>query len=77
MPIVEQVAWDDVVKSNHALVADWDPPDAVLGISRGGVPIAVHLSYLAPLVPLSIVTRVAADGNNDPFYVFNSDRGER
>lgn len=74
---IENVTWEEVVDTNQRLVASWDPPDAVLGISRGGVPIAVHLSYLAPLVPMSVVTRVASDGNNDPFYVFSRDKGER
>ncbi len=74
---VSQVSWEAVVKCNERLITEWDKPDAVLGVSRGGVPIAVHLSYLAPLVPMSVVTRVAASGNNDPFYVFREDKGER
>tara|TARA_B100000745_G_scaffold248580_1_gene170635 strand:- start:23611 stop:24126 length:516 start_codon:yes stop_codon:yes gene_type:complete len=74
---VINVDWQDVLASNRRLVAEWEKPDAVLGVSRGGVPIAVHISYLAPLVPMSVVTRVAASGNNDPFYVFSQDKGDR
>ncbi|MEM9359943.1 MAG: phosphoribosyltransferase family protein, partial [Pseudomonadota bacterium] len=76
-PKICQVSWEEIVECNTRLVADWDIPDAIIGISRGGVPIAVHLSYLAPLVPMSVVSRVAAKGNNDPFYVFQNDKGER
>jgi hypoxanthine phosphoribosyltransferase len=77
MAKVDHVSWADVTAANERLVQEWTQPDAILGISRGGVPIAVHLSYLAPLVPMNVVARIAAEGNNDPFYVFDRDKGHR
>lgn len=74
MPRVQKVEWPEIRAAIDGLLTFWNEPDAIVGISRGGVPIAIALSCAAASVPVGFVYRVAARGNSDAFYVFNDDR---
>lgn len=77
MDRVHNVSWFEIADAVREFVAVWNEPDAVVGISRGGAPLATAISYAAPIVPVAYVSRVAARGNNDPFYIFSEKTGVR
>ena len=54
-------------------MATWTQPDLIIGIGRGGVPLSVAISYLAPSIPITFATRKNRSANSDPFYVFKFD----
>lgn len=74
MPHIQQVEWPTIRTAVGQLVASWEPPDVIVGVSRGGVPIAIAISCSASSIPIGFIYRVAARGNSEAFYVFNEDR---
>lgn len=71
MSVVKAVTWEEIEQSIFRTVETWTKPDAIFGIGRGGVPIAIALNYVISDVPLGFVYRRVSRGNPEPFYVFN------
>lgn len=76
-PRIVRVAWPEITawaRTLAVLPREWDH---IVGVSRGGVPLAVTLAYLCEGVPLTFMTRTVARMPDEPFYVFGSGRVER
>jgi hypoxanthine phosphoribosyltransferase len=76
-PSVRSVQWPEVHDWLIDLVAASIDCDSIIGVSRGGVPIAVCLSSMMKNTPLHFAYRDNAPGVNEPFYVFGGDRESR
>lgn len=74
---IRTISWQEIASSVKELLKNWEEPDAIIGVSRGGVPISISLSYGAPSIPIGFVYRVAARGDRKAFYIFSDDRAER
>jgi hypoxanthine phosphoribosyltransferase len=74
---VRRIAWQAVHLWVRELAADQDQWDCIVGVSRGGLPLAVSLSYYCDGKPLEFLYRSQALSSRTPFYVFGEGREER
>jgi len=74
---IHQIAWSAIHLWIRELAADQDQWDCIVGVSRGGLPLAVSLSYYCDNTPLEFLYRNQALGSRAPFYVFDDGREER
>jgi len=74
---IRRVAWHAIRVWIRELAADQDQWDCIVGVSRGGLPLAVSLSYYCDSKPLEFLYRSQALGSRAPFYVFGEGREER
>lgn len=74
MATIKKITWQDIEVAIRSTLAIWSPPDVIVGVSRGGVPITIAMSCAAPNVPVGFVYRLAARGNSPAFYIFHDDR---
>jgi hypoxanthine phosphoribosyltransferase len=76
-PTVRLINWDEVLQWAFDMRERLGKFDCLVGIGRGGIPLAVTLSYAYPAVPLRFVNRRSARGSTSNFYVFDGDRESR
>lgn len=74
---IRRIAWQAIHLWIRELAADQDQWDCIVGVSRGGLPLAVSLSYYCDSKPLEFLYRSQAPGSRAPFYVFDAGREER
>lgn len=74
---IRPVAWSAIQAWIYELATAQDQWDCIVGISRGGIPLAVTLSYCCDNMPLEFVYRSHAPGSRTPFYIYGEDRQER
>lgn len=76
MSEIEDVQWGEVADWLVQLSADfrWD---GIVGVSRGGVVLAIALSHLQPNVPLHFVYQNEPVLSRGAFYVFEPGRPQR
>jgi hypoxanthine phosphoribosyltransferase len=76
-PRVRSVEWPDVRDWVNKLAKVQIDYDSIVGVSRGGIPPAVCLSYLHHDRPLYFAYRNEPPGVKEPFYVFGAGRERR
>lgn len=74
---IRTIAWQAIQPWVRELAADQDQWDCIVGVSRGGLPLAVSLSYHCDGKPLEFLYRSQSLGSRAPFYVFDEGREER
>lgn len=74
---IRRVGWPAIRLWIRELAADQDQWDCIVGVSRGGLPLAVSLSYYCDSKPLEFLYRSEPPGSRAPFYVFDEGREER
>jgi len=74
---VRPVAWDALQVWIRELAIEQDQWDCIVGVSRGGIPLAITLSYYCDTKPLEFLYRNQAPGARAPFHIFGVDREER
>lgn len=74
---IRRVGWSAIRLWIRELAADQDEWDCIVGVSRGGLPLAVSLSYYCDSKPLEFLYRRQAPGSRVPFYVFDEGREAR
>ena len=71
MQEIRNVSWAEIEESIRQYLITWEVPNIIIAVSRGGVPIAVALSYASGGVPISYITRRDFSRNYKPFYIFD------
>ncbi len=74
---IRSVGWQAIRPWVLELASDQDQWDCIVGVSRGGLPLAVSLSYYCDSKPLEFLYRNQAPDSKAPFYVFAEGREER
>lgn len=74
---IRRVTWQAIRPWILELADDQDQWDCIVGVSRGGLPLAVGLSYYCDSKPLEFLYRSQAPGSRDPFYLFGKGREDR
>lgn len=74
---IQRITWESIHLWLRELSADQDQWDCIVGVSRGGLPLAVGLSYYCDGKPLEFLYRSQPPGSRAPFYVFDEGREER
>lgn len=71
------VTWEAIEAWVSDLSAEAMESDVIIGVARGGAPIATALAYRCPDAVLSFATNLRRSSTSGPFFVFEGDRDRR
>jgi hypoxanthine phosphoribosyltransferase len=74
---IRRISWQAIQLWIRELADDQTEWDCIVGVSRGGVPLAVSLSYYCDRKQLEFLHRSQAPGPRPPFYLFGDSREDR
>jgi hypoxanthine phosphoribosyltransferase len=74
---IRRIAWQTIRLWIRELAIDQDQWDCIVGVSRGGLPLAITLSYYCDSKPLEFLHKAEATAKRTPFYVFGAGRQDR